>query len=77
MLVQYQRIRGKEPLIINDVGRYASCHRIGRLINMPFYFRFPEICFVALGVLPLTRPFSRPQKRYYGAGDEGGTIVAV
>jgi hypothetical protein len=47
------------------------------LINMPFYFRFPEICFVALGVLPLARPFSRPQKRCYGAGDEGGTIVAV
>jgi len=34
-----------------------------RLINMPFYFRFPEICFVSLGVLPLARPFSRPQKR--------------
>jgi hypothetical protein len=47
------------------------------LINMPFYFRFPEICFVGLGVLPLARPFSRPQKRCYGPGDEGGTIVAV
>lgn len=33
------------------------------LINIPFYFRFPEICFVGLGVLPLARPFSRPQKR--------------
>jgi len=37
--------------------------REGRLINTPFYFRFPEICFVNLGVLPLARPFSRPQKR--------------
>src|SRR6516165_3308069 len=34
-----------------------------RLINIPFYFRFPEICFVGLGVLPFARPFSRPQKR--------------
>jgi hypothetical protein len=30
MLVHYQQIRDKKPLIINDVERYASCHPIGR-----------------------------------------------
>jgi hypothetical protein len=29
MLVQYRQIRGKEPLIINDVKRYASRRHIG------------------------------------------------
>ena len=30
MVVQYQQIRGNEALIINDIGRCASCHPPGR-----------------------------------------------
>jgi hypothetical protein len=60
-----------------------------RLINIPFYFRFPEMCFVGLGVLPLARPFSRPQKRgspstscccsdrQYSSGRGAGDVVEV
>jgi hypothetical protein len=29
MVVQYQQIRGNEALIINDIGRCASCHPPG------------------------------------------------
>jgi hypothetical protein len=29
MVVQYQRILGNEALIINDIGRCASCHQPG------------------------------------------------
>ena len=29
MVVQYQQIRGNEALIINDIGRCASCHQPG------------------------------------------------
>jgi hypothetical protein len=56
-------IKHDDDYMVWDTGFGMNAGPVAPKASLVDYFRFPEICFVGLGVLPFARPFSRPQKR--------------